>query len=147
MFDKTVITKNFEETRELGEKIVRKLNDTTILALYGNLGSGKTTFTQGLAKGLGIDQKIISPTFIIVRKYEIPNNLTIHQFNNFYHIDLYRIVNEGDIKSLGLEEILDDKTNIVAIEWPEKIENILPDKTMKLYFEYLENDRREIKIK
>jgi tRNA threonylcarbamoyladenosine biosynthesis protein TsaE len=147
MFEKTVITKNFEETRELGEKIVRKLNDTNILALYGNLGSGKTTFTQGLAKGLGIDQKIISPTFIIVRKYELGSNNQNLRFKNFYHIDLYRIADEGDIKSLGLEEILDDKSNIVAIEWPEKIENILPNKIMRLYFEYLENDKREIKIK
>jgi tRNA threonylcarbamoyladenosine biosynthesis protein TsaE len=147
MFDKSIITKNFEETRELGEKIIQKLNDTNILALYGNLGSGKTTFVQGLAKGLGIDQKIISPTFIIVRKYELSIKNKELRLKNFYHIDLYRIENEGDIKGLGLEEILDDKTNIVAIEWPEKIENILPNKIMRLYFEYLGNNKREIKIK
>ena len=152
----TFTTKNFTQTQNLGKKFVNNLKSGAILALYGNLGSGKTTFVQGFAKGLGIKQKIISPTFIIIRKYNIPKSSIllapqslgdVGNLKSFYHIDLYRIENEKDVKDLGLEEILNDKSNIVAIEWPEKIEKILPNKRINLYFEYLKDDSRRIEIK
>lgn len=144
---KTVITNSYDKTQKVGKDLVSQLGMGKVLALYGNLGSGKTTFVQGLAAGLGIKHKVISPTFIIVRKYEIKtNNSTIQQFNNFYHIDLYRIESEKDLEGLGLEEILNDKQNIVAIEWPEKIEKILPQEKINLHFEYLGNNKRKIKI-
>lgn len=149
----TIITKNFTQTQNLGKKFAEKLTNGGIVALYGNLGSGKTTFIQGFAKGLGIKNKIISPTFIIVRKYEINLKSSISNLKSFYHIDLYRIENEAGLQGLGLEEILNDASNIVAIEWPEKIEKFLPDKTIKINFEYLpsgmighEKDERRIKI-
>lgn len=140
-------TKRFEETQKIGFDIAQNLAGKNVLALYGNLGSGKTTFVQGLAKNLGIEQKIISPTFIIVRRYEIPINSTIQQFNNFYHIDLYRIENKKDLDGLGLGEILNDQSNLVAIEWPEKIDKLLPNNTIKFYFEYLGDDKRQIIIR
>ncbi|HVF69546.1 MAG TPA: tRNA (adenosine(37)-N6)-threonylcarbamoyltransferase complex ATPase subunit type 1 TsaE [Xanthomonadales bacterium] len=139
------ITKNFSQTQTLGKKFAGNLKSGAILALYGDLGSGKTTFVQGLAKGLGIKHKIISPTFIIVRKYEIPKSLILN-LKSFYHIDLYRLENETDMKGLGLEEILADKSNIVAIEWPEKIEKFLPKNKIHLNFNYLENNERKIEI-
>ena len=130
-------TNDSKETQDLGKTFAEKLKTGGIIALYGNLGSGKTTFVQGLAKGLGIKQKIISPTFIIVRKYELGDR-------NFYHIDLYRIGNEEDVLGLGLEDILSDRSNIIAIEWPEKIEKFLPKKRVNLFFKYLEEDKRRI---
>jgi len=148
------ITNSFTQTQNLGKKFAEKLKTGGILALYGNLGSGKTTFVQGLAKGLGIKQKIISPTFIIIRKYNIRLKIKDLRINNFYHIDLYRIESEKDVKELGLEEILEDPNNIIAIEWPEKIEKILPKKRVNLYFEYLpagrqglEHDKRKVILK
>lgn len=128
------------DTQRLGEDIARKFKGGGILALYGDLGSGKTTFVQGLAKGLGINQKIISPTFIIARKYELGEN-------NFYHIDLYRIEKIIDVESIGLSEILNDRSNVVAIEWPEKIEKLLPKNTLNINFKYLKGDQRRIEFK
>jgi len=133
----TIITNSFEETQKLGADFARKINSISVIALYGNLGSGKTTFIQGLAKGLGIKSKIISPTFIIMRTYQI-------NFKFFYHVDLYRIKDEKDIEELGLTEIMNDTQNIVVIEWPEKIEKILPKKRIDIYFEYLDENKRKI---
>jgi tRNA threonylcarbamoyladenosine biosynthesis protein TsaE len=130
-----VITKSAQETAKLGEKLANNLEEGAVVCLYGELGSGKTVFVQGLAKGLGIKERILSPTFVMIRQY-----------GNFYHIDLYRIENEKDIESLGLEEIWSDPKNIVAIEWAEKIKKILPKKRVDIYFEYVEEDRRKIRI-
>lgn len=144
---RTITTKNYAETQKAGTEFSKKIKDGGILALYGNLGSGKTTFAQGLAKGLGIKQKIISPTFIIIRKYDLELSSQNSEIRSFYHIDLYRIEKMNDIESIGLIEILNDKSNIIAIEWPEKIEDLLPKNTWRLNFNYLENNERRIEIK
>jgi tRNA threonylcarbamoyladenosine biosynthesis protein TsaE len=130
-----MVTKSAQETQALGEKIANQLKGGEVLALFGELGSGKTTFLQGLAKGLGIKERILSPTFIMMRQYD-----------NFYHVDLYRIEDERDIEGLGLEEIWSDPQNIVAIEWAEKIKDVLPKKRIEIYFKYLKNDEREIEV-
>lgn len=118
-----------------------------MIALYGELGSGKTTFVQGLAKGLGVKQRIISPTFIIIRTYKLKSQnsnrkTTTQNSKLFYHIDLYRIVN--DIKGLGLEEILENPQNVVAIEWAERLGDLLPKERWDLYFKYLDEEKRKI---
>ena len=133
-----VITNSFTETQELGEKMAVDLKGGFFIALFGDLGSGKTTFVQGLAKGLGIKRRIISPSFILVRRYKLPN------LKFFYHVDLYRMESANDIKSLGLEEILNNSQNIVAIEWAEKL-NDLPEKRIDMYFEYLEGDKQSLR--
>ncbi len=138
-----IITKSFEETQALGLELAKKLKGGEVLALHGDLGSGKTTFMQGLAKGLGIKRNIISPTFIIMRTYAIGNDSNIQ---NLYHVDLYRIASENDIDGLGLKELLGEKENIVAIEWPEKIKKVLPKNKIDIYFEYLQEDKRKIRI-
>lgn len=137
--DKVTITKSSKETQKLGQDLAKSKN-IRFLALFGNLGSGKTTFAQGFAKGLGIGERIISPSFIIVRKYELENR-------NFYHIDLYRIENQNDIRGLGLEEIFNDPQNIVVIEWAEKMKDLLPKKRIEIYFDYLKENQRKITFK
>ena len=117
-----------------------------MLALYGDLGSGKTTFMQGFAKGLGIIRNIISPTFIIMRTYELGNREQGTGIRNLYHVDLYRIESEKDVEGLGLLELMHQPENIVAIEWPDKIENILPEDRVNIYFKYLGDEKREIRI-
>lgn len=147
-----MITSSREKTIELGEKIAHELKSKRILALYGDLGSGKTTFVQGLAKGLGIKKRIISPTFVISRQYKIPTHLgggeattsTPARCNAFYHIDLYRIENKRDLEGLGLEEIINDLQNIVVIEWAEKIKHLLSERRIDIYFEYIDENRRRI---
>jgi len=135
------ITGSFEETQKLGEEFAQKLTPGDFVAFYGDLGSGKTTFIQGLAKGLRVDRRIISPTFIIVRHYKIING-------NFYHVDLYRTETKHDLLSVGLDQIIDDKNNIVALEWAEKMIDMLPEKRIEIHCEYLRgDDKRKITIR
>jgi tRNA threonylcarbamoyladenosine biosynthesis protein TsaE len=134
------ITNSSEETQKLGADFSQALKGGDFLAFYGELGSGKTTFIQGLAKGLGITRRIISPTFIIVRHYKIKSG-------NFYHIDLYRTESESDLLGLGIDEIIKDESNIVALEWAEKMGELLPRKRIDLHFEYLGDNKRKINVK
>ncbi len=143
---KTFFSNSFTETQKIGEKIAHTLKGGDVITLEGNLGSGKTTFVQGLARGLGIKQHMISPTFIIVRKYNLPTITNALRTKHFYHIDLYRIESEKDIQGLGLEEIIKDPESIIAIEWPEKIDKILPKHKIDIHFEYLEDDKRKIEL-
>ncbi len=135
-----ILTKSAIETQELGQKLADNLTDGGLVCLYGNLGSGKTTFVQGLANGLGIKQRIVSPTFIFIRSYSLNNGQTL------YHIDLYRIESLMDARALGIEEILSDPKNIVLIEWPEKIKEILPKKRTEIFFEYIKDNERKINL-
>lgn len=141
-----IITQNFKETQAFGKKFASHLKGGEIIALYGDLGSGKTTFMQGLAEGLGITKNIISPTFIIMRTYQLGAQDKGRGVRHLYHLDLYRIVNEEQTIDLGLQEVMGESENIVAIEWPDKIENLLPDERINIYFTYLQDDRREIRI-
>lgn len=138
---KILLTKSAEETQQFGELFAKKLNKQSIIALSGDLGAGKTTFVQGLAKGVGITKRIISPTFIIIRKYRIKK-----QVKEFYHIDLYRIHSEKDLEGLGLQEILHDPEAIVVIEWPEKLGSLLPKERWDICFEHVGENERKITI-
>lgn len=140
-----VITKSFKETQLLGKKISSTLRGGDVVLLSGELGGGKTTFVQGLANGLNIKKRIISPTFIIVRSYKLNNKKVKAEY--FYHVDLYRIDSENDILGMELDEIINDKKNIVAIEWPEKIGRLLPKNRIEINFKYLKDNEREVKIK
>lgn len=135
-----VNTQNLKETQDFASNFAKNLKAGDILCLYGDLGSGKTSFVQGLALGLGINRRIISPTFIIARQYEMGDL-------NFYHIDLYRTQTTDDLFSIGLDEILENKNNIVAIEWSEKLLELLPKKRIDLKFEYIDEEKRKITIK
>lgn len=120
------------------------------LALSGNLGSGKTTFVQGLAKGLGITSRIISPTFIIVRKYPLKSKgKGKYKFKEFYHVDLYRL--EGDLEkeifNLGLPFIWSEPGRVVVIEWAEKIRSLVPGGAAWIAFEDLGENKRKISVK
>lgn len=135
---KNYVTKSAEQTRAIGAEIVALFSQTNVICLYGDLGAGKTTIAQGIAKALGITRRIISPTFVIVRKYELPKE------QNFYHVDLYRVASEQDLEELGLGEILGDKQNIVVIEWAEKLGTLLPEKRIEIVLEYLDTNQRKI---
>lgn len=145
MKEEIYVTKSSKETQDLARKLAEKLRGDELIALFGDLGSGKTTFVQGLAKGLGIKQRIISPTFIIIRKYQISN--IQYPISNFYHVDLYRIENLTELKNLELGEIINNKGDMVAIEWAEKIKNLLPKKRIEIYFEDLGEEKRKITLK
>ena len=145
-----IITNNSNQTKKLGGFLAKKLKRGTrkralVLGLKGDLGGGKTTFLQGFAKGLGIKQKILSPTFLIMKRFELKNT-TIKQFSNFYHFDCYRINKSKEILDLGFKTIISNPKNIVAIEWAEKIKKFLPKNTTWINFEFVDKNKREIKI-
>lgn len=129
------ITHSTEETKKLATQIAKKIKLGDVIALYGDLGSGKTTFTNFLVKALGIDKRVQSPTFVIARKYRIVN-----------HVDLYRLSSEEEVEDIGLKEMMEDKNSITIIEWPEIAERLLPKDSLRIYFEYVDEQSRKIKI-
>jgi len=137
--EKIIITKSDNQTQNLGFKFSKKITPPAAICLYGDLGSGKTTFTKGFAKGLGIKERIISPTFVIVREHEAKKSL-------FYHIDLYRIENEKELKKIGINDLFLEKKAIVLIEWAENLDNLLPKKRWDIKFEQIEKNKRRITI-
>ncbi len=127
------------ETKKIAAGFAKETN-SHIFALTGDLGAGKTIFVQGFAKGLGITEKIISPTFVLIRQHQIPQSKKI-----LYHIDLYRLDDATDLKQLGLGEILSDPDSIVLIEWAEKLKE-LPKGTIKISIQKKDQNKREILI-
>jgi tRNA threonylcarbamoyladenosine biosynthesis protein TsaE len=146
MSEDTRITNNNEETATLAENLAKTLKGGDFLAFYGDLGSGKTTFIQGLAKGLGIERRIISPTFIIMRHYALKPKTDNIKLKNFYHLDLYRTQSKHDLLGIGLDQIIEDPNSIVALEWAEKLGEMLPKNRIDIHLEYLGDNQRKITI-
>lgn len=154
MKQKEITTKNPGQTQKLGEELAKEIRQLTdkkgvnktavVLGLQGDLGSGKTTFLQGFAKGLEIKEKILSPTFVIFKRFEIKKQKK--QFSNFYHFDCYRIQKPKEILDMGFKEIILNPKNIVAIEWPEKIKKFLPKSVMMIKFKFIDKKIRELII-
>lgn len=132
--------------RDVASYILNNLkasDGATVLALSGDLGAGKTTFTQNLANILGILDTVNSPTFNILKKYKIFAN---DKFQHLIHIDAYRLVDSKDLLNLGFLDILNDTKNLIVIEWPERVSDILPEKAIKIEFQHDNIDSRIINI-
>lgn len=121
-------TRSAEETRNIGTAFARCLRGGEILCLQGDLGAGKTTFTQGLLEALGAKGPFVSPTFLIMKEYSGKDNLTIR------HIDAYR-VHEQDMLMLGWEEFTRNPKTICIVEWPENIRALLPNSSVFVSFQ------------
>jgi tRNA threonylcarbamoyladenosine biosynthesis protein TsaE len=122
-----------------GKKYAESLKTGDIVALYGELGSGKTQIVKGICSAFGVNDIVNSPTFIIVNEYASA------VMNCIYHFDFYRLKNTEEVLNTGFEEYL-NHNGLILIEWPELIEDILPEKTKKIYIKHVENktDKREI---
>ncbi len=132
-----------QETQEVAQKIKRILTnnpDKNVIALTGNLGAGKTKLTQFLAKEFNILKNIVSPTFLIMRKYELPHN----KLNYFYHVDAYRLKNEKGLEKIGIKKIINNKKNIVIVEWADKVEKIIPDNALWIDLQHGKNKKERI---
>lgn len=148
MHEKSIFfTDNPGQTRKAGAILAREILKTrpgkkaVVVGLSGDLGGGKTTFLQGLAGRLGVRQKILSPTFVIVRRLSVPGP---GKFKELFHIDCYRVRNPKELLLLGLGEIMAQPENIVVVEWADKILDILPSDVMILKFDYVGLRRRRI---
>lgn len=111
-----------------------------VLALSGELGSGKTTFVQGLAKGLGIKEKIKSPTFVIIKRY----TLNAGRYKKFIHIDAYRLRRPKEILALGWRELANNPKNLIAVEWARHIQKVLPKPHLDIYFDLMSSNSRKM---
>ena len=143
---KEFISKSREQTQKIASDFAKKLKGGEVLCFYGNLGSGKTTFIQALGKALGVKENITSPTFVLMKRYNAFVGAGHAVPKSFYHMDAYRLSNSQEALDLGIEEIWDDPSNIIAIEWADKIADILPEKRIDLCFESLGENERKITI-
>lgn len=145
-----VTTTSATETKKIGFNLAKNLKKrqtnqkkSLVVALEGNLGSGKTTFIQGFAKGLKIKENVLSPTFLILKQFPINSR---HSYANFYHIDAYRLKNPDELLELGFGDLIKNPENIVIIEWADKVRRLLPKKTLHIKFSNLKGNRRNIQI-
>lgn len=135
-----ISTSNKQETWDLAQEVLVNLGKVNVILLSGNLGAGKTTLAQGLLKHLNAKGPFMSPTFVIMKKYPVDD-----QFKAVYHIDCYRI-EEDDVLNLGWEEIINNKNNLILVEWPERIKKIWPQNYLHIDFKVMGKNQREIKI-
>ncbi|HAH04429.1 TPA: tRNA (adenosine(37)-N6)-threonylcarbamoyltransferase complex ATPase subunit type 1 TsaE [Candidatus Komeilibacteria bacterium] len=126
------ITNNAGETKKLAAKISLTLKGGEVIGLIGDLGSGKTVFTQGLAAALGVTEIVNSPTFVLMKEYTINDpRSTIH---GFIHVDAYRLNSADELDNIGLKEYLNGPDTVVVIEWADKVKDWLPAKTIIIEF-------------
>lgn len=142
-----IVTKSAQETKSIAKLFAKALVEevaakgAVVVALDGALGAGKTTFAQGFAEGLGVKEKVKSPTFVLVHEHE----LKVKRYKYFYHIDCYRLESEKDVSAIGLGEIMGDSENIVLIEWARRIKKALPKRnTIRVTFTYINERTRKI---
>jgi len=155
-----ILSKSVVETDKVAGDFLKQLktkdNSALVVGLFGDLGSGKTTFTQALGKQLGIKETMTSPTFVIMKRYEvfgieypvlntqypIPNT----KYSTLIHIDAYRLDSGKELLSLNFAEIIKDPKNLILIEWPERVADILPTDLVKINFKFISEFEREIEL-
>ena len=143
-----VISKSVSKTKRTAVLLAKTIKKQSlaktafVIALEGDLGSGKTTFIQGLAKGLKIKESVLSPTFLILKQFPI----SFKKLKDFYHIDAYRLKNPEELLELGFKDLLNNPENLIVVEWADKIKKILPKHIMKIKFFNLGKNQRKISI-
>lgn len=147
------ISKSEEETWKIAEGFANSCGHqmstkAVVVGLYGELGAGKTSFMKGVAKHFGINETIQSPTFVIEKIYELSStnyNLLTTIFSHLIHIDAYRIEKSDEMLNLGWNEIITNPKNLIFIEWPERLADIMPNH-LKITFEHISPNERKIRI-
>jgi tRNA threonylcarbamoyladenosine biosynthesis protein TsaE len=148
MTTESFVTTSSVQTKKLGEVLARELRGSEIICLSGDLGSGKTTFTQGILKGLNVKGPFTSPTFNIIKTYKTkfrnPRTKN-YELQTIYHIDAYRI-NYKDLIELGFQDFAGKPNSIVIIEWAERIKKLIPSSALWIKFKWLNDKERKIKL-
>lgn len=141
IFMKKIITKSANETQQLAYDYTAKLEKGQVVCFQGDLGAGKTTFIQGMLAVLNAEGPYTSPTFVIMKRYEVNHDI----IKNVYHIDAYRI-NDQALLELGWDEIVRDPKALVLLEWPEKIKKSIPQNAQLIKFKWIDENSREIEF-
>lgn len=145
---KTVVSHSLEETQKLAREWLASLSaptsesGATIVGLYGNLGAGKTAFTQAVARELGIEEPTTSPTFVIEKLYETKHSF----FKRLVHIDAYRLDAGRELTALDFEILVENPNNLILIEWPENVKEILPESHLKIRCEFVDETTRKFEF-
>jgi tRNA threonylcarbamoyladenosine biosynthesis protein TsaE len=144
------VSKSIKETKQIAKTLLEEIvinnkgkQGALVVGLVGNLGAGKTTFLQAVAKHLGIKNKVSSPTFVIMKKYPLKNK----KHNFLFHLDAYRLKNEKELLHLGWEEIIKDGKNLVFIEWPENVSKVMPKHSKYIHISDVENGEKHFEFK
>ena len=137
------LSKSAKETQLIAKKFANKLIGGEVLCLVGDLGAGKTAFTKGLALGLKIKNPITSPTFDLMKNYKVLGHKKI---KHLAHIDAYRLSGGEQLMGIGAEDFFNRSDSVVVIEWADRVQDIWPDKIIKIEFKIGSGDKREIKI-
>jgi len=137
----SLVTNSDQETEDLGRRLAAQLRPGMVLALYGDLGAGKTVLSRGIARGLGIEEPVTSPTFTVVQEYACPDG------NLLFHLDMYRIDDEAAALAFGIEEYLYAPDAVTVVEWPERIAGLFdetPAATAIIHLEHLAPGQRRL---
>ena len=134
-----IIIKDIESISEAAREFIAQMGDNKIFAFYGSMGAGKTTFVKALCEAMGVTDTVNSPTFAIVNEYDTPSGRPI------YHFDFYRIKRLAEVYDMGYEDYFYGR-GLCLIEWPELIEELLPEETTKVYIEENNEGEREVRI-
>ena len=132
---KTIKTNSAEETMALGEKLGKQLRPGDVIALFGDLGAGKTTLTKGIAKGMNLSADIHSPTFTLI--HEHPGAISL------YHIDLYRLSGDDEAEDIGIEEYI-YSSGVTIVEWADRMKSLLPSERLDIDLRMKCDDEREL---
>lgn len=143
------LSKSLVDTKKIASDFLAGLakdshSQAIVVGLYGNLGSGKTTFVQCVAEILAVSEHITSPTFVILKRFKIKD--LKFKFESLIHIDAYRLKNSDELHALGFEKLLKDPDNFIFVEWADRVADILPKKQTKLFFEFVDENTRKITI-
>lgn len=157
------MSNSLEQTQKIAEKFIAKIkpkkDGATVVGLYGNLGAGKTTLIQYMAKSFGIDETVTSPTFVLEKIYRIVSSSKSSSklqvasskgiqetgFNKLIHIDVYRIEKSSELEVLAWKEIISDPNNIILIEWPERVADIMPEH-IRINLSHISENSRGVEI-
>lgn len=146
------VSKSEQETQKLAQILAREIiknplqkKKAVVIGLEGELGAGKTTFVKGFAKGLGIKDKITSPTFVLMKVYNFRPRENGAKF--LFHFDCYRLKDHKDMVLLGAKEFIADSRNIILIEWSDRIEKVLPARYIKVHVDHIDKKTRKITVR
>lgn len=129
-----------DEAASFASSLMPKESGATLVTLTGELGAGKTSFTQAVARALGIEESVTSPTFVLEKVYELAGN----GFKRLVHIDAYRLESGAALRPLGFDELMQDKHNLILLEWPERVQDALPEADTRITLEVMPDTSRKL---
>ncbi len=138
-----IFSRKLEETEQVAQTFVEGLSSggaACVVTLQGDLGAGKTTFSQAVGRVLRVEENMHSPTFVIMKVYGID----YHGFKNLIHIDAYRLEKESELLHLGWEELIRESENLILIEWPENVSGLIPPSARRIFLKFIDESTREI---